>query len=434
MPVKKSDRGSCVLCAGSGIISAGTVVTRWANPVSFNPNSSQQVKRLIKFLKHPVPKHPRRVDEQGEASDTTEVKEIERLYAKTKHPIYPLLIQTRQLKKVEGTYYEGWTPWADGCVHPTFTFNTSIWQLSAKQPNCQNGIKHADPEKHPLKHSLAKAFNAMQHAQDGHVLINFDWKSFFPITMSHDFNMPRYCRLARIDIHSFVTCYFLHLPERIGLWERDDQDMIGLFKSLKKNERFKFTRDYKAKRVILGMGNGLFYRKMYQVHREDFENEKEAKDLYETVIHLFPELPRGQARVKQQAAEDKKLVNKFGAIRHFYDVQRWDRKQQKWVGGDQAEAAIAFLPSSHAFGHARDVMLRLREKGWDEKFGLMNTIHDSLTFHCPKPLAEECVALVKAEMEKPSTILVYPEMAPDGEWVACEAAIGDSLAEMKEVK
>lgn len=431
---KERESGSCAVCAGSGIIPAGTVEMRWATPTAFNPNSSLQVKRFMKFMRHPVPKHQKRVDAQGEASDTTEVKELERLFAKTKHPIYPLLIQKRQLTKVEGTYHDGWAPWADGCVHPTFTFQTAIWQLSARQPNCQNGIKHADPEKQPLKYGLAKAFNGMQKAQEGRVLINFDFKSFFPITMSHDFNMPRYCRLARLDIHSFVTCYFLKLPERVGLWERSDEDMLALFKQLKKDTKFKFTRDYKSKRVILGMGNGLFYRKMYQVHREDFENENEAKNLYETVSALFPELKRGQEAVKKKAAEEKRLVNKFGAIRHFFDVQHWDRKQQKMVGGDQAEAAIAFLPSSHAFGHARDVMLRLREKGWDERYGLINTIHDSLIFHCSKELAEECVVNVKAEMERKSTVLIYPGMAPDGVWVGVETAVGDSLAGMKEVK
>ena len=428
--VKKS-RAECRVCKGTGIVPVGTVLKRWAEAVEFNPNSALQVKRFMRFMKHPVPKHAKRQDAAtGEASDTTEVKELERLAVKTKHPIYNLLIQKRQLSKVEGTYCEGWAPMADGAVHSTFTFNTGIWQLSAKQPNCQNGLKHADPEKYPLKYAMAKAFNGMQRAKEGRVLINFDFKSFFPITMAHDFNMPRYCRLARLDIHSFVTCYFLKMPERVGLWERSDEDMLDLFKRLKKDDHFKFTRDYKSKRVILGMGNGLFYRKMYQVHREDFENETEAKNLYETVSGLFPELKKGQEEVKRKAAEDGRLLNKFGAIRHFYDVTRWDRKQQRWTGGEQAEAAIAFLPASHAFGHARDVMLRLRENGLDDRFGLVNTIHDSLTFHCPKTLAEECLELVKIEMERPSKVLIYPKMAPDGVWVAVEAAMGDSMAEM----
>ena len=331
----KKTRSACAVCAGLGVIPAGVEESRWATPVEFNPNSSQQVKGLIRYLKHPQPKHAKRTDSvTGEAADTTEVKELERLAAKTKHPIYNLLIQKRQLTKMEGTYYEGWRPASDGYVHPTFTYQTSIWQLSAKAPNSQNGIKHADPDKYPLKAAMAEAFNRMQRAKVGHVLVNFDWKSFFPITMSHDFNMPRYCRLARLDIHSFVTCYFLQLPERQGLWERDDADMIDLFKYLKKDSRFKFTRDYKSKRVILGMGNGLFYRKMYQVHREDFENEGEAKKLYDTVIaQLFPRLQIGQTAVKKKAAEEGRLINKFGAIRHFYDVQRWDRKQQKMVAG-----------------------------------------------------------------------------------------------------
>ena len=424
----KKNRSNCALCAGAGTIPAGSILKRWALPLEFNPNSPPQVKRFMRYLKHPVPKSMKKVDEQGEAAETTEMKELERLWIKTKHPIYPLLIEKRQLTKVEGTYVEGWRPSNDGCVHTTYTFQTATWQTSSRAPNVQNGLKHG---KSPFQKELASAFNGMQRAKDGNILINFDFKSFHALTTAHDFNVPEYARLARIDLHSFVACHYLHLPEREGLWERADQDMMALFKRLRKDEKFAFTRDYKAKRTGLGIQFGMGYRKLYQLNRDDFENETEAKVLWSMFYSLFPGIKRGQDEVKRRASEDKRLVNKYGAIRHFYDVERFDRKQQKFVAGEQAEQAVAFLPASHAFGHVRDCLLRIRERGWDERYGLVNSIHDSLLFHCPLSYKDEAIAEVKGELEKASKILLYPSMAPEGLWVGVDAASGDSLAEVK---
>lgn len=425
------ERGECLVCKGAGVIPAGTVELRWTALKEFNPNSWQQVRRLIKSLRHPVPKHQKRVDAAGDAADTTEMKELERLHQRTKHPVYPLLIERRMLTKVEGTYVEGWKPSGDGCVHTTYTFQTGTWQTSSRSPNVQNGLKHG---KTSFQKELARQFNGMQKAQPGRVLINLDFKSFHALTTAHDFDIPDYARLARIDIHSFITCHFLRLPEREGLWERDDREMKELFGRLKRDETFKFTRDFKAKRAILGIQFGMGYRKLYQINRDDFESESEAKSVWDMVYTLFPRLRIEQNAVRTKAAEEGRLVNKFGAIRHFFDVTRWDRKQQKWVPGDQAEQAVAFLPASHAFGHVRSVLLEIRRRGWDERFGLCNQIHDSLVFHCPIGEAEECVKGVKGVMESPSAVLVYPGMAPGGLVVGADASIGESLAEMREIK
>jgi uracil-DNA glycosylase family 4 len=426
----KKTRNDCPVCLGTGTVPVGSVLKRWAAPKEFNPNSSEQVKRFMRFMKHPVPKSQKKVNaETGEAAETTDVKELERLWTKTKHPIYPLLIQKRQLTKVEGTYVDGWEPGKDGRVHTTYTFQTATWQTSSRAPNVQNGLKHG---KTPFQKELARSFNAMQRALPGHILINFDFKSFHALTTAHDFNIPSYARLARIDIHSFVTCHYLKLPERHGLFDLPDEEMAAIFKRLKKDEKFKFTRDFKAKRTILGIQFAMFYRKLYQLNKDDFENETEAKKLWELVmIDLFPQLRTGQDAMREKAAEDKKLVNKFGAIRHFHDVQRWDRRQQKIVSGEQAEAAVAFLPASHAFGHVRAIMLKMRENGWDEKYQLINTIHDSFVFHCPLEFKDECTTNIQALMQAPSDVLIYPEMAPNGLWVETEWATGESLAEVK---
>jgi hypothetical protein len=69
--------------------------------------------------------------------------------------------------------------------------------------------------------------------------------------------------------------------------------------------------------------------------------------------------------------------------------------------------------------------------GYTERYGFVNQIHDSFLCHCPLELKDECVRNVKAEMERPSTILVYPKMAPLGFQVDADAMSGPSLAEME---
>lgn len=427
----KKNRASCPVCSGTGIVPVGTVLKRWARPVEFNPNSSQQVKKFIRHMKHPVPKHAKRQDASGEAAETTEMRELERLWTKTKHPIYPLLIQKRMLTKVEGTYVTGWQPSSDSCVHTTYTFQTATWQTSSRSPNVQNGLKHG---KTSFQRELAQGFNRMQHAQPGKVLVNFDFKSFHALTTAHDFNIPDYARLARIDIHSFVTCYFLRRPERERLWAMGDQEMMVHFKELKKDETFKFTRDFKAKRAILGIQFGMGYRKLYQLNRDDFASESEAKAVWDVVYGLFPKLRKAQDEVRKRAAEEKRLVSKWMGPRHFFDVERWDRRAQRFVPGEQAEQAVAFLPASHAFGLVRDVLLRLEAKGYPERYGFVNQIHDSFVAHCREELVEECVQNVLEEMQRPCPILTYPAMAPNGFQVDAEASVGESLADMKEYK
>ena len=138
-----------------------------------------------------------------------------------------------------------------------------------------------------------------------------------------------------------------------------DSDLKGFFKELKADNRiwtngltFKEIRDNKTKSCGLGIGFGMQPRKMYMMYKEDFESQREVETLWNMIMHeLFPGLYKWRKQeVKQKAADEKRLVSRFGAIRHFWDILKWDRNQQKMLGGEQAEASIAFLPASNAFG------------------------------------------------------------------------------------
>jgi len=433
----KKVRMSCSVCGGSGIVPLGTVQLRWASPTAFNPNSKIQVIRFMKYLGHPVPKHQKRVDANGDASDTTEVKELERLWVKTKHLIYPLLIDKRQLTKMMGVYVDGWCPSRDGRLRTTFTFQTATWQLSSRSPNLQNGLKRGRTDSQKAR---VKAFNRMQQAEPGHILVNLDYKSFHAQTTACEAGLPDYLRLAKIDLHSFTTCHFIKHPERNGLLGWSDNDLREFFNQLKADKRiwtngmtFKEIRNGKTKSAGLGIGFGMRAKKLYMMYKEDFDSQREAELLWNLIMHeLFPGLYKWQEAIKQRAAEEKRLVSRFGAIRHFFDVQHWDRKAQKWAGGDQAEAAIAFLPAANAFGMIRWAMLALRAKGLDSRYELINTVHDSLTLHPVLAEAEQAVSEFKPIMESPCPMMIYPGVTgSEGLSVEVESAMGNSMDEVK---
>src|SRR6185437_15831761 len=104
------------------------------------PNSSQQLLRYMKAKGHRVPKS-KIEDEEGNQKDTTAAKELQRLAVRTGDDFYLKVIEYRGLTKLRGTYVDGFRPGSDGRVHTTFTFATSIAQLSSRNPNTQNFTK-----------------------------------------------------------------------------------------------------------------------------------------------------------------------------------------------------------------------------------------------------------------------------------------------------
>lgn len=423
----KVARGECVVCAGTGIMPKGTKVPRWARRMEFNPNSKNQVIKLIKSLGHTVPKHQKRVDENGEKSDTTEVKELERLATKTRHPVYALMIRDRQITKSKGTYYTGYAPAMDGAVHPKFTFRPATGQLSTIDPNGQNQPKRGRSRFQKL---LVGRFRSMIRARPGRMLVSHDWSAFHALTTGFEANSELYMRIARNDMHSFVTVHWLKLPEREGLLNRDDADMAGLFKWLRKNHAGFDQERQKCKAVDLGIGFGQRPKSIFEMYREDFERQAEVQTIWDLLmVDLFPDVAGWQRRTVQEAHEQGFLQCRSGAIRWFCEAMRWDHRSQKFVHGDQAEQAIAFRPANDAFLHCRWVMRNMEERGMPERYRLFNNVHDSLEHEPDVELVSECVREVKAEMERPSPFLVS-RLVPDGLVVRVEASTGTSMADM----
>jgi len=440
-------------------VPAVRTLQRWCRVYDFNPNSRPQVLAYMKAKSHPVPKDKHREDADGENPDTTNAKELMRLANKTGDDFYLKVIEYRGLTKMRGTYVDGFAPGPDGCVHTTFTFDTSIGQLSSRNPNIQNF-----PKLKPTPR-LAKAMRRMIAAKPGHIITEWDLKSCHVLTLGFLAEDENYIRLARLDMHSFVTGHVLGLWDGPTILRESDAELLARFKWLKSDPERKRVRDDQAKHTILGVGNGLMPKGMFERYMENFPPQackhcsgtgkvqgvrglkkciecggtgslsglRVAETFHEALVRLFPKVFAWQKRIQKLAHEQQFLKTQFGHIRRFYEVFRWDSRRCDWGHGDQAEEAIAFWLANIAFGHIREKLKELAAAGLDERYGLFNNVHDSFLFHLPEDQLERHVEEVYPILVSPSKVLRHPTIAPDGLVIGVEGAYGRNWASMEEI-
>ena len=424
---------------------------RWTRVWEFNPNSGDQVMAYMRAKGHPIPKDKHRENADGDAADTTNAKELSRLARKTGDTFYLKVIEYRGLTKMRGTYVDGFAPGPDGCVHTAFTFQTGIGQLSSRNPNIQNF-----PKLKPTR-ALANAMRRMVAARPGHVITEWDFKSCHIITLGFLAEDLNYMRLGRLDMHSFVAGHFLDLWDGRELFKLSDDELRAKFKWLKSNPEWKLVRDDQAKHGILGIGNGLQARGLYERYMESFPPRvcpackgtgrevgaraaatrkcatckgtafQSGQDIADEVLRvaelLFPRIAPFQESQRREAHERTQLTTPFGHIRRFYEVYRWDSKRAAWGHGDQAEEAVAFRLANIAFGHIREKLKELAAEGLDERYGLFNNVHDSFMFHFPEELLARHIAEVWPVLVAPSKVLVN-SVAPGGLSVGVEGSVG----------
>jgi len=464
-------------------------VVRWGRIKPFSVGSGQQKIRYIEFkreqeirdrmakgqdranaerlAKYSVPKVR---NKQKELKDNTGAKEMEKLYKETGDLVFKHLVDIGKLKKLHGTYYKGWKV-RNGFVHTTFGLaDTGTGQLSSTDPNIQNAPKHSN---------LAKEFRGCIAAKPGRMLVEIDKKSFHAQTLAFEAHDKTYARLSAIDVHSYMTAHRLKFPEAHQLLNWSDKDMNAWFKEKKadattiyKSEAvpnypdgltFQQVRDYKSKKVILGIGFCQGALSIFEQNPEGYKDKKEVQTFLDLFGEIFDKVKKFQAEITQLAHKQTYLTSRWGYIRRFYDVFQWQPMKWNphtgsmgdWGHGDDFEAAVAFLPANDAFGMIKEEMLRLagyrggyvrfaNKEGEDllEKYNFINQIHDSLIFHPLTEQVDKCLEDVLYTMREPCPILYWegmekeglPGWTKDGLFVDAEAMVGPDWAHMAGVK
>jgi uracil-DNA glycosylase family 4 len=411
---KKPPKDLASAVKGAYLLKAFGKEERWVKLKEWKPSNKGLVS-YIKLRGYPVPK------DLKTKKDTTAELEIKRLAVSTHDPVFEKVVEYREAGVIIDNHLKNWTPGPDGKVHSTFYFHPATGQLSSRRPNVQNAPEHK---------GHAKLFKSMIAAEPDHVLLNFDYKSFHAQTLAFESKDKDYLRLAKLDIHSYLTAHLMHEPRAKGCLAWGDDELREYLAWVK--EKWSFVRDYKAKRAILGYGFGMGYVKLYEMNKESFESRTDAKRTLDMLNAQFPVTAAWRDEIKMRAHEQGYLLSRHGYIRYFWEVFRY--KGGHWErGGEDAEAAIAFLPANIAFGEMRDRMLNICEKNLDNKYGLVNNVHDSLVFHCPKNYADEAIAAVKNIMEEPSKVLVNT-ICPKGLSVEVGVKRGLSMDKMEKMK
>lgn len=392
-----------------------------------------KAERLAKY------KVPQVRNKQKELKDNTGAKEMEKLYKETGDPVFKNLVEIGKLKKLHGTYYKGWKV-RNGFVHTTFGLaDTGTGQLSSTDPNIQNAPKHSN---------LAKEFRGCIMAKPGRRLVEIDKKSFHAQTLAFEAHDKTYARLSAIDVHSYMTAHRLKFPEAHQLLSWSDKDMNAWFKERKadattiyKSEAvpnypdgltFQQVRDYKSKKVILGIGFCQGAQSIFEQNPEGYKDRKEVQTFLDLFGDIFGQVKQFQADITQLAHKQTYLTSRWGYIRRFYDVFQWVSNKWNertggfgdWAHGDDFEAAVAFLPANDAFGMIKEEMLRLagyREELWKkvaddllEKYNFINQIHDSLIFHPLDSDVDRCLEDALRIMREPCPTLYWAGMENEG--------------------
>src|SRR5207237_164717 len=79
----------------------------------------------------------------------------------------------------------------------------------------------------------------------------------------------------------------------------------------------KFVRDYKAKRAILGYGFGMGWKKLYDMNKESFENQRDAKRTVDMLNAIFPVAAAWRDAIRQKSHDQGFLISRHGYIRYF---------------------------------------------------------------------------------------------------------------------
>lgn len=413
---------------GSDGIGDDERIWRWCRLEPFKASSDQ----LIRYMEDkgiPVPRSVKKTKDGGkEERDTTGKKELIEVWEKCGDPVLESSIKIRSLGKMLSNDLPNWKPAKDGSVHTTFKFDPPSFQLSSSSPNIQNAKKH-EPDSISKILGLGKKFRGIVKAPPGRCIVEFDKKSFHVAMMGFQARDPLYLKWAKIDMHSVVTSYIVGQPISLSLSESDAKLAV---KEIKKH--FKIIRDTQGKPTVLGNQLGLGAQKLWQtnktyvdeagVRQEGIRSRKEAERLQELLAGMFPKTHLYKKRIKEEAHYRGYLRSLHGALRHFFDVMRWDYRARGFKNGSEAEEAQSHNLQSDAFGMIHSEILDMGENSEIlEEHWFANTVHDSVIMIPEIGKRDRCIEEVYGFMNKPDGVLVDQTMCPNGLSIGVDVSV-----------
>lgn len=292
-----------------------------------------------------------------------------------KHPIIELILQYRQLTKLNSTYVEGLlkTVRGDGRVHSCFKqTETRTGRISSTEPNMQNI---------PVRTERGREMRKFFIADEGNVLLDADYSQIelrILAAICGDETMQR-AFLTGEDIHTLTASQVFGLPE----------DMI--------------TSDMrrKAKAVNFGIIYGIG---AFSLSKDIGVSVAEADRYIKGYLQNYPKADQYMKDAVDKAIKDGYISTLFGRRRYIPELSASNKILQAFGKRAAMNAPIQ--------GSAADVIKiamvrvfrRLREECPEAK--LILQVHDELIVEVPEGLKDKASRILQDEMENAAKLSV----------------------------
>lgn len=346
----------------------------------FNLNSTQQLSRvLFDTLKLPV--DPSKKTSSGHYSTSAEVLEELR----GKHPVIDLLLEYRELSKLQSTYVEALplsiNPQTNR-VHTSYSqIGAVTGRLSSVNPNLQNI---------PTRTELGRKVRCAFIADPGSLLLSVDYSQIelrIVADMAKDEAMLNAFRAGQ-DIHAATAAAIYDVP----------------LEQVTKDQR------RHAKAINFGLIYGM---SAFGLTRTTDLTLAEAEDFVKEYFQEFPGVKNYLDGIRRLAAQQGYVETKLGRRRYFPELQGGGNMNIK----ARAEREAINAPIQ---GTAADIMklAMIRMPAALEKAGLrarlLLQVHDELVLECPREELLKTAGVVRAVMEGAYQLSI--PLATDARW------------------
>jgi len=285
-----------------------------------------------------------------------------------KHPVVELILQYRQLSKLNSTYVDGLlkTIAPDGRIHTCYRqTETRTGRISSTEPNLQNI---------PVRTSLGKEMRKFFIAAEGHTLLDADYSQIELRLVAHlcsDENMRR-TFAENLDIHRMTASQVFNLPE----------DMItGEMRSAAKAVNFG---------ILYGIG-------AFSLSKDIGVTVAKADKYIKDYLHSFPNVEKFMNETVESAKKTGYVTTLFGRKRFIPELRASNKVVQA--------AGRRIAMNTPVQGTAADIIKAAMVRVWKRlraevpEARLILQIHDELIVEAPAASASKAAEILHTEME-----------------------------------
>jgi DNA polymerase-1 len=361
---------------------------------SFNINSTQQLSQVLFNELGLQPPDNTRKTSSGHYSTAASV--LEELIGV--HPIVGLVMEHRELSKLQSTYTEALlrqvNP-ATGRVHTSYSQSGSVTgRLASSSPNLQNI---------PIRTELGRRIRGAFTARDGWLLLGVDYSQI-------ELRIVAHIAKDKAMTRAFLDDQDIHATTAAAIFEVDQTDVTVNMRR-------------RAKAINFGL---LYGMSPFGLTRTTDLTLAEAEDFVEAYFKRFPGIERYLESTRQMAKDRGYVETLLGRRRYFPELAEGVRVSEVVRSRAMREAINAPIQGSAA-DIIKIAMLQIpaaiQESGL--KAQMLLQVHDELVFECPEEELEPTQQVVEQIMGA-----AYQLSVP----LKTDAKAGENWAEMKAIE